>query len=92
METLWVCDMGGGSPWSFRGAGASKPGAAPGLEETGQHLEGGAAGPEELVPIDALLTGPRGRARGGGGETRPRDLAGRVRESGEGLLGVSGSH
>ena len=54
---MWVCDMGGGSPWSFWGVGASKPGAAPGLEETGQHLEGGAAGPEELVPIDALLTG-----------------------------------
>lgn len=41
METSWACDMTG-VPWAMRGVGASTPGAAPSLEETGQPLEGGA--------------------------------------------------
>ena len=39
---------GGGSPGSCRAVGASVPGAAPGLEETGQHLEGGAVQAEDV--------------------------------------------
>lgn len=46
------------------------PGAAPGLEETGQHLEGwlapreGGLNGEELVPID-VHSGPPGETEAG---------------------------
>ena len=85
METLWVCDLRGGVPWSFRGAGASCRGLPQAWRKQVSTWRAG--------PTEALLAGAWGERSGGAGRSdRPRGLAREGEGASGGLLRVGASH
>lgn len=96
METLWVCDEGGGSP-GRAGTTSLCVGAAPSLEGTGRHLGSqlalGAGGWAELCPHPLRAPGDTeaGLAAYAGGRGGSPGVCVAGRGSGGGLLGSGDS-